>query len=69
MLIKLAGSFLMGCLITYCFGFLYVNYKTPAKLYHCHGKHFFLMESIKPNGSVYVKTSPEKLCLDIRGIK
>jgi len=70
-MINLTISFLVGVAIAWVTSLIYITYwqTEPEKLYHCHGKNFFLMETVIPNSDIYVKTQPEKFCIDIRNIK
>ena len=58
-------GFIIGVVTMSCYWW-YLDHTTPEKQYHCHGKKFFLMESLEPGGKVFVKTKPEKFCVDIR---
>jgi|TARA_R110000823_G_scaffold257648_1_gene379326 hypothetical protein len=62
---RMIGGFLIG-VVSICGYWWYLDHTTPEKQYHCHGKKFFLMESLEPNGNVFVKTKPERICVDIR---
>ena len=64
---KYIYGFLIG-VISMCIYLWYLDHTTPAKQYHCHGKKFFLMESLEPDGNVFVKTTPQRLCVDIRDV-
>tara|TARA_R110000824_G_scaffold98307_3_gene234613 strand:- start:403 stop:630 length:228 start_codon:yes stop_codon:yes gene_type:complete len=66
---RMLVSFLLGALISYAATYIYQNYNNADKQYHCHAKKHFLLESLQNNGNVYVKTKPEKFCIDLRDIK
>jgi hypothetical protein len=64
-MIKLVASFLVGVAISMVIALMYFTIFQPEKVYHCHAKKGFLLESISPNNSVFVKVEPPVFCIDL----
>lgn len=64
-MIKLVASFLVGVAISMVIALMYFTIFQPEKVYHCHVKKGFLLESISPNSDVFVKVEPPVFCIDL----
>tara|TARA_R110002020_G_scaffold246481_2_gene460293 strand:- start:322 stop:546 length:225 start_codon:yes stop_codon:yes gene_type:complete len=63
--IEMVVSFFVGVCLTFATVYLYHNYWQADKQYVCHAKKGFLLESLNSNSSVFVKTEPQKFCIDM----
>lgn len=58
--------FLVGLAVAWIVALTYLVSQVDAdKVYHCHAKKGFLLESISPNSSVFVKVEPPVFCITI----
>jgi len=64
-MIKLITSFLIGVAISMVIALMYFTIFQPEKVYHCHVKKGFLLESLNPSSSVFVKIEPPVFCIDL----
>ena len=64
-MIKLIGSFLVGVLISMLIAYMYFTVFQHEKIYHCHAKKGFLLESLSQNSSVFVKVEPSVFCINL----
>ncbi len=64
-MIKLIGSFLVGVLVSMMVAYMYFTVFQHEKIYHCHAKKGFLLESISPNSRVFVKVEPPMFCINL----
>ena len=64
-MIKLIGSFLVGVLVSMMVAYMYFTVFQHEKIYHCHAKKGFLLESISPKSSVFVKVEPPVFCINL----
>lgn len=60
---------LVGVAIAWIVALVFTMLQVDKKLYHCHGKNFVLMETVIDGSNIYVKTKPERFCIDIRDVK
>ena len=64
-MINLVASFLIGALSVSASLMVYDALNQPEKIYHCHAKKGFLLDSLNANSKVFVKVEPPMFCMNI----
>jgi len=64
-MINLTISFLIGVLVSMMVAYMYFTVFQHEKIYHCHAKKGFLLESLSENSSVFVKVEPSVFCINL----
>tara|TARA_R110002012_G_scaffold3562_8_gene16672 strand:- start:7461 stop:7679 length:219 start_codon:yes stop_codon:yes gene_type:complete len=65
-MIKYLPPFLIGVAVAWIVALTYIMLQVePKKMYHCHAKKGFLLESISPNSRVFVKVEPPMFCINL----
>ncbi len=64
-MIRLIISFLIGVLVSMMVAYMYFTVFQHEKIYHCHAKKGFLLESLSQNSSVFVKVEPPVFCINL----
>ncbi len=64
-MIRLIISFLIGVLVSMMVAYMYFTVFQHEKIYHCHAKKGFLLESLKHNNSIFVKVEPPVFCINL----
>tara|TARA_R110000851_G_scaffold52000_1_gene123185 strand:- start:578 stop:811 length:234 start_codon:yes stop_codon:yes gene_type:complete len=58
--------FLVGLAVAWIGALTYIVVQADAnKVYHCHAKKGFLLESLKHNSSIFVKVEPPMFCVNL----
>jgi hypothetical protein len=58
--------FLVGLAVAWIGALTYMVSQVDAnKVYHCHAKKGFLLESLKHNNSIFVKVEPPVFCINL----